>query len=166
MNLTVLIILAGMVILALAGYALSLILKVRKQSKLRQEFMDISIAKRNANIFESVDTLCLAGIQKQCDLAEVSIRVYHILDYVQGEHRIDVEKEYPALFELFSVVKDFARGEERQKLEKRERMKQDLERHKAESRLTDAITEELKQLQTRIAPLSEAPKDQITVTQA
>ncbi|WP_375752132.1 DUF2489 domain-containing protein [Vibrio sp. HN007] len=166
MNLTVLMILGAIVILALASYALMLLLKVRKQSKLRQEFIDISVAKRNANIFDSVNTLCLAGIQGQCDLAEVSIRVYHILDYVQGEHRVDVEKEYPALFELFSVVKDFARGEDRQKLEKRERMKQDLERHKAESRLTGAIIEELKQLQSRIAPLSEAPKDEITVTQA
>ncbi|WED21908.1 DUF2489 domain-containing protein [Vibrio sp. JC009] len=166
MSLTLLIALGVIIILALGGYAVHLLLKVKKQNQLRQEFMDISIAKRNANIFDSVNTLCLAGIQGQCDLAEVSIRVYYILDYVQGENRIDIEKEYPSLFELYGVVKNFARGEARQALVKKERMKQDLARNKAEARLTDAIIEELKDLQSRIQPWMKAPEDTVTVTSA
>jgi hypothetical protein len=165
MSPTLLLIPAALIILVLAAYALKLVLKVRKQNRLRQEFVDIAVAKRNANIFDSVDTLCLAGIQGQCDLSELSIRVCNILDYVQGEQRIDVEKELPAMYELYQVVKDMARGEARQALVKKERMKQDLARHKAESRLTDAILEELKQLQVRIKPLSQAPADEVSVSQ-
>ncbi len=126
--------------------------------------MDLAVAKRNANIFESVNTLCLAGIQGQCDLSELSIRVYCILDYVQGEHRIDVEKTYPALSELYQQVKDMARGDARQELPKQVRMRETLDRQKAEARLNDDIIVELKQLQQHIQPLSKGPSDTITAT--
>lgn len=76
------------------------------------------------------------------------------MDYVQGEQRIDVAKTYPALHELFEVVKDMARGEDRQELAKQERMRQNLARHKAESRLTDTIITELEDLRSRVAPLN------------
>ena len=116
MYVTLFAIVGGLIILGLASYAGYLLLQIRKQKRLQEKAMERAIAKRNANIFESVNTLCLAGIQGQCDLSELSIRVYCILDYVQGQHRIDVEKEYPALFELYQAVKDMARGEARQEL--------------------------------------------------
>jgi hypothetical protein len=47
-----------------------------------------------------------------------------------------------------------ARGEDRQNLAKKERMQQNLDRHKAEQRLTDAIIEELKVLQKNVQPLN------------
>ena len=96
----------------------------------------------------------MAGIQGQCDLSEISIRVYCIMDYVQGEQRIDFDSSYPAISELYSIVKDMPRGEERSQLAKQERMKHNLVRQKAEARLMDAIVEELKVLQKRIAPLN------------
>jgi hypothetical protein len=114
----------------------------------------LAIDKRNANIFENVNTLCLAGIQGQCDLSEISIRVYNIMDYVQGDDRVDFDQQYPATSELYHIVKDMARGEERQQLAKQERMKQNLARQKAESRLESAIIEELKQLQKQVQPLN------------
>jgi hypothetical protein len=76
------------------------------------------------------------------------------MDYVQGDDRVDFDKEYPATAELFHIVKDMARGEDRQQLVKKERMKQTLERQKAESRLQDAIIEELTQLQKKVQPLN------------
>jgi hypothetical protein len=51
-------------------------------------------------------------------------------------------------------VKDMARGEDRQQLAKKERMQQNLDRHKAEQRLTDTIVEELKVLQKNVQPLN------------
>ncbi len=114
----------------------------------------LAIDKRNANIFENVHTLCLAGIQGQCDLSEISIRVYCIMDYVQGENRVNFDEVYPAISELYHIVKDMARGEDRQQLAKKERMQQNLTRQKAESRLTDAIIEELKVLQKNVQPLN------------
>jgi hypothetical protein len=88
-----------------------------------------------------------------------------MLEFVQGEHRIDVEKQYPAIYELYSTVRDMARGDARTALEKQERMKQDFARHKAESRLTAAITEELEQLKQHIQPLIQGPEDNISVVQ-
>ncbi|MFB9214038.1 DUF2489 domain-containing protein [Vibrio sinaloensis] len=154
MNVTLLAIVGGVIILGLASYAGYLLLQLKKQKELQLQHQKLAIEKRNANIFESVHVLCLAGIQGQCDLSEISIRLYNIMDYVQGDDRVDFDQEYPATAELFHIVKDMARGEDRQNLGKKERMKQNLERHKAESRLESAIIEELKSLQTKVQPLN------------
>lgn len=154
MNVTLLAIAGAVIIIALASYAGYLLLQLKKQKELQLKHKKLAIDKRNANIFENVHTLCQAGIQGQCDLSEISIRVYNIMDYVQGEDRVDFDKTYPAISELYHVVKDMARGEDRQNLVKKERMQQNLDRHKAEQRLTDAIIEELKVLQKNVQPLN------------
>lgn len=154
MNVTLLAIAGGIIILGLASYAGYLLLQLKKQKDLQLQHQTLAIEKRNANIFDSVNTLCMAGIQGQCDLSEISIRVYCIMDYVQGEQRIDFDSLYPAISELYYIVKDMPRGEERSQLAKQERMKHNLVRQKAEARLMDAIVEELKVLQKHIAPLN------------
>lgn len=154
MNVTLLAIAGAVIIIALASYAGYLLLQLKKQKELQLKHQKLAIDKRNANIFENVHTLCQAGIQGQCDLSEISIRVYCIMDYVQGEDRIDFDKTYPAISELYHIVKDMARGEDRQQLAKKERMQQNLTRQKAESRLTETIVEELKLLQKNVQPLN------------
>ena len=159
MSVTIMVIIGGLIILGLISYAAYLWLQVSKQKQQQSDAKNRAISKRNANIFDSVNTLCLAGIQGQCDLSEISIRVYCILDYVQGEQRIDVQKEYPALFELYNIVKDMARGDARQKLAKQDRMRQTLERQKAEARLNDEVVKNLQKLQGQIEPLNASSID-------
>ncbi|OQU49082.1 DUF2489 domain-containing protein [Vibrio parahaemolyticus] len=154
MNVTLLAIAGAVIIIALASYAGYLLLQLKKQKELQLKHQKLAIDKRNANIFENVHTLCQAGIQGQCDFSEISIRVYCIMDYVQGENRVNFDEVYPAISELYHIVKDMARGEDRQQLAKKERMQQNLTRQKAESRLTDAIIEELKVLQKNVQPLN------------
>ncbi len=154
MNVTLLAIAGAVTIIALASYAGYLLLQLKKQKELQLKHQKLAIEKRNANIFENVHTLCQAGIQGQCDLSEISIRVYCIMDYVQGEDRVDFDKTYPAISELYHIVKDMARGEDRQQLAKKQRMQQNLTRQKAESRLTEAIIEELEMLQKNVQPLN------------
>lgn len=154
MNVTLLAIAGAVIIIALASYAGYLLLQLKKQKELQLKHQKLAIDKRNANIFENVHTLCQAGIQGQCDLSEISIRVYCIMDYVQGENRVNFDEVYPAISGLYHIVKDMARGEDRQQLAKKERMQQNLTRQKAESRLTDAIIEELKVLQKNVQPLN------------
>ncbi len=154
MNVTLLAIAGAVIIIALASYAGYLLLQLKKQKELQLKHQKLAIDKRNANIFENVHTLCQAGIQGQCDLSEISIRVYCIMDYVQGENRVNIDEVYPAISELYHIVKDMARGEDRQQLAKKERMQQNLTRQKAESRLTDAIIDELKVLQKNVQPLN------------
>jgi hypothetical protein len=154
MNVTLLAIAGAVIVIALASYAGYLLLQLKKQKELQLKHQKLAIDKRNANIFENVHTLCQAGIQGQCDLSEISIRVYCIMDYVQGEDRIDFDKTYPAISELYHIVKDMARGEDRQQLAKKERMQQNLARQKAESRLTESIIEELELLKKNVQPLN------------
>ncbi len=154
MNVTLLAIAGAVTIIALASYAGYLLLQLKKQKELQLKHQKLAIEKRNANIFENVHTLCQAGIQGQCDLSEISIRVYCIMGYVQGEDRVDFDKTYPAISELYHIVKDMARGEDRQQLAKKQRMQQNLTRQKAESRLTEAIIEELEMLQKNVQPLN------------
>ncbi|WP_337241693.1 DUF2489 domain-containing protein, partial [Proteus faecis] len=68
------------------------------------------------------------------------------MDYVQGEQRVDFERDYPATAELYHIVKDMPRGDARQAMPKQERMRHNLTRQKAEVRLNDAIVVELKAL--------------------
>ncbi|MFV0449450.1 MAG: DUF2489 domain-containing protein [Vibrio sp.] len=154
MNVTLLAIVGAAIILGLASYAGYLLLQLKKQKTLQQQHQSLAIEKRNANIFESVNILCMAGIQGQCDLSEISIRLYNIMDYVQGEERVDFELEYPAISELYHIVKDMPRGEARQSMAKQERMKHNLTRQKAESRLNDTIIEELQALKKRVQRLN------------
>lgn len=154
MNVTLLALIGGAIVLGLASYAGYLLLQLKKQKELQEQHKKLAIDKRNANIFDNVNTLCLAGIQGQCDLSEISIRLYNIMDYVQGDDRVDFDLTYPATSELYHIVKDMARGEDRQQLAKQDRMKQNLARQKAESRLEKAIIEELQQLQKQVQPLN------------
>ncbi|MBD1576032.1 MULTISPECIES: DUF2489 domain-containing protein [Vibrio] len=144
----------AIIIIGLASYAGFLLMQLKKQKQLIQIQQQHAIDQRNANIFENVHTLCMAGVQQQCDLAEIVIRVVCIMDYVQGDDRVDFAVDYPAINELYQVVKDMARGDDRQALDKKDRMKQTLARQKAESRLTETVLTELGQLKQNIQPLN------------
>ncbi|MGX9519092.1 DUF2489 domain-containing protein [Vibrio mediterranei] len=153
---TLLAIAGAIIIVGLASYAGYLLLQLKKQKELQQQHRDLAIQKRNANIFESVDTICLATIQGQCDVSEAAIRLYNIMDYVQGNDRVDFDESYPATSELYHIVKDMPRGDARQEMKKQDRMRDNLTRQKAEARLNDAIIEELKNLQQKVKPLNNA----------
>ncbi|MGR5306808.1 DUF2489 domain-containing protein [Vibrio mediterranei] len=153
---TLLAIAGAIIIVGLASYAGYLLLQLKKQKELQQQHRDLAIQKRNANIFESVDTICLATIQGQCDVSEAAIRLYNIMDYVQGNDRFDFDESYPATSELYHIVKDMPRGDARQEMKKQDRMRDNLTRQKAEARLNDAIIEELKDLQQKVKPLNNA----------
>ncbi|MFC5079006.1 hypothetical protein VTH8203_04675 [Vibrio thalassae] len=153
---TLLAIAGAIIIVGLASYAGYLLLQLKKQKELQQQHRDLAIQKRNANIFESVDTICLATIQGQCDVSEAAIRLYNIMDYVQGKDRVDFDERYPATSELYHIVKDMPRGDARQEMKKQDRMRDNLARQKAEARLNDAIIEELKDLQQKVKPLNNA----------
>lgn len=153
------VILAGAIILGLSAYAAYLFWLLRQQRQQQHQqalAQEQAIQARNASIFDSVYQLCRAGVQGQCDLSEIVIRVYCILDYVQGKTRIDVEQEFPAISALYHVVKEMPRGEARQQMPKKERMQHNLQRQKAEAQGYQEITMELQRLQVLAQPLSQA----------
>lgn len=138
--------LGGAIILGLAGYAGWLLAKLRQQTKMQERAMNEAIKQRNLKIIESVDVIAMATLQEQCDLSEAAIRLYMIMDHLQGDKRVDFPTRFPALYELYDVVKDMPRGDARKQIEKRDRMRFDMERMKAESRLQQAIHTELEEI--------------------
>ncbi|WP_281545931.1 DUF2489 domain-containing protein [Grimontia sp. SpTr1] len=140
------VVLGGAIILGLAVYAGWLLSKLRHQTKMQEKAMNAAIKQRNEKIIESVDVIAMATLQEQCDLSEAAIRLYMIMDHLQGEKRVEFPERFPALYELYDVVKDMPRGDARKKIEKRERMRHDMERMKAEARLQQAIHTELEEI--------------------
>jgi len=138
--------LGGLIILGLSIYAGVLLAKLKRQNILQAQQKEAAIAKRNDKIVESVDVIAFAALNDQCDLSEAAIRLYMIMDHLQGDKRVEFDSRYPALFELYEAVKDTPRGEARSALKKKERMKFDLERAKHEARLEQAIKAELAEI--------------------
>ena len=134
------------IILALASYAGWLLSKLYKQNQQRQQLMQAAIVKRNSKIVESVNIIALAALQKQCDLSEAAIRLYMIMDQLQGSMQLAFPTRFPALFELYQVVENMPRGEARKKMAKHDRMKADFARMDAEARLEAAILPELEEI--------------------
>ncbi|PSV59631.1 DUF2489 domain-containing protein [Photobacterium profundum] len=142
--------LGGSIIVALAIYAGYLLFKVYQQHQHHKAFLKRAalqqaeqIKTRNTNIMDSVFIIADAGKQEQCDMSEVTIRLYKLMEVLQAEQHIDFASKFPAMFELYHVVKDMPRGDARNMIQKKERMKLDLERMKAEARLQDTIKLEL-----------------------
>jgi len=145
--------LAGIVIAVLAIYAGSLLFKLYQQHQRHKAFLERAelqqaekIKQRNAHIMDSVFIIANAGKQEQCDMSEITIRLYKLMEVLQAEQHIDFAGKYPAMYELYLVVREMPRGEDRQAIQKKERMKLDLQRMKAEARLQESIKLELENI--------------------
>ena len=150
LNMTLWLGLAGSIVAVLAAYAGYLLFKLYQQNQRHKAFREQAehlqaekVKLRNANIMDSVFTIAEAGRQEQCEMAEIAIRLYKLMEVLQAEQSVDFAREYPAMNELYHVVKDMPRGAARKTLQKQERMKLDLVRMKAEARLLDEIKGEL-----------------------
>ncbi|WP_025674034.1 DUF2489 domain-containing protein [Salinivibrio socompensis] len=138
--------LGALIILALSVYAGILLARLKRQTALQAEMEEAAIKKRNDKIIESVDVIAFAALKDQCDLSEAAIRLYMIMDHLQGEKRVEFDSRYPALFELYEAVKDTPRGDARKTLKKNERMRLDFDRAKHEARLEQTIKVELAEI--------------------
>ncbi|MBS9783161.1 MAG: DUF2489 domain-containing protein [Pasteurella sp.] len=132
------IILALLIILALGGYALSLLFKLHKQNK----FIQNAKKERYLNIKNSIDIIARSMLADQCNLSEGVRRLKPLLD-VLGQPKLS---KFNAMWALFKVVEDMPILEERQKLARNQRMKLDLEREDAEMKYQDEIKQELRNL--------------------
>ncbi|TDR71150.1 uncharacterized protein DUF2489 [Photobacterium lutimaris] len=142
--------LAGVIVAVLASYAGYLLFKLYQQTQRHKAFLaraqrqqEAGIKQRNANIMESVLIIAEAGKKEECDMSEIAIRLYKLMEVLQGDHRVDFANRYPSMHELYLVVKDMPRGDARKTLAKKERMQLDLIRMKAEARLVESIKSEL-----------------------
>lgn len=134
-----LIVLAFAVIAALGTYAGMLLFKLRqqteKQNAVRQERVD--------NISESIEVIAKAMTQQQCEVSEGAIRICNLLAALPIKDKPDYTQQFPFIHTLFVEVSGFAILEDRKKLSKTERRKQDKAREEIEAKHESKVLGEL-----------------------
>ena len=150
----ILAILASIIIVVLAFYVGVLVKRINTQksalakaTKEQQLQANIKKQERNDNICESIRFIARATAQKQCNVSEAAIRLSVLLETLLVEPKIDIDKDYPAISELFNKVKDFATHAERKKLDKKLLKQQDKQREAFEKELEEAIFKEAQSLE-------------------
>jgi hypothetical protein len=131
---------AVIIIAALAFYAFKLLSQLKQQTarieRVEQE-RKIALAKHDTKILKSVVIIAHAMKEEQCDIGEGCWRLSVLLDSLKLSEGLS--EEFPAVFELYNEIKHMPILEERKKLAKKERMKLDLQRMKAETNLSAKI---------------------------
>lgn len=154
--------LAGVIIIVgLAFYAGKLLSQLKQQKISQAQAQQALIAGQNAHdakILTSVQIIAKAMKEEQCEYAEGCWRISVLLDSLKASQSLDAQ--FPAIFELYNQIKHMQILDARKELAKKERMKQDVERMKAEASLYDAINADLNLLlqysQERLAVLKQA----------
>lgn len=126
-----------LIIVGMAAYAVKL-LRALKSQKQALENARLARVKR---LKESIEIIARAMQNGDCNLSEGAIRLKMLLDPLGLKITT-----YPALAELYDVVKEMPTHQARKELKKNERMRLDLTRESAEADLESKILLELNQL--------------------
>ena len=137
---TLLLVTAIAIIAVLAFYAGKLLSQVKQQNinnaKAEKE-VTAALQVHDGKALDSVVIIARAMLEGQCDLSEGCWRICVLLESLRLSS--DLAQRFPPVYELYHLIKHMPILEERKKLPKKERMALDLERMKAESRLSDSI---------------------------
>ena len=133
-----------MILASFAFYAGKLLFQLKQQTQKQQRIR----ASRIANIVESIETIAHAVQQQQCNLSEGAIRLVNLLESLPVEKPPKCVDDYPALYELFSFVRDLPTHQERSKLPRDLRNKQDSAREEQEAKLETKILAEVARLRS------------------
>ncbi|MFU2089742.1 DUF2489 domain-containing protein [Avibacterium avium] len=126
-----------LIIVGMAAYAVKL-LRALKNQKQALENARLARVKR---LKESIEIIARAMQNGDCNLSEGAIRLKMLLDPLGLKITT-----YPALAELYDVVKEMPTHQARKELKKNERMRLDLTRESVEADLESKILLELNQL--------------------
>ncbi|MFZ7158640.1 DUF2489 domain-containing protein [Avibacterium gallinarum] len=126
-----------LIIVGMAAYAVKL-LRALKNQKQALENARLARVKR---LKESIEIIARAMQNGDCNFSEGAIRLKMLLDPLGLKITT-----YPALAELYDVVKEMPTHQARKELKKNERMRLDLTRESAEAELESKILLELNQL--------------------
>lgn len=140
---------AALIIIGLSFYA-GRLLFLLKQQKERQNSVR---SKRIYNISESVHVIAMAMEQQQCELSEGVIRIVNLLNALPIDPQPDFKNIYPHTHALFGEISGFATLEDRKKLSKKEKRKQDTAREQIESEFESNVLNELPSIKAYSAEL-------------
>ena len=113
-------------------------IRLLKQLKVQKELIAKAKNERAIRLKESINIIARAMQSGECNLSEGVIRLTMLLRPL-GKNL----STYPAMANLYEVVRDMSTHDDRKLLEKRERMRLDLERESAEVQFEQDIKKEL-----------------------
>ncbi len=132
------------IIIVLAFYAGKLLRQVKQQTALQQRAKaehQQGLQKHDKKILDSVVIIVRAMKEEQCDFSEGCWRLSVLLDSLKTSS--ELAQQFPAIFALYERIKDLSILDSRKELAKKQRMKEDLQRIKAENDLHDDIQKDL-----------------------
>jgi len=135
------------IIIGLSWYAYRLLKQVNVQmekQKVLENKKQQALKVHDKKVIDSVVIIVRAMKEEQCDFAEGCWRLCVLLDSLKLSENLSTH--FPAIFELYNAIKHMPILEKRKELEKKERMKLDLERMKIEAKLANDIKNDLEQL--------------------
>lgn len=145
MNLWFFVVIAGVIIIGvLAFYAGKLLKQLQAQTVQQKQAKDEqqrALKVHDKKILDSVIIIVRAMKEEQCDFSEGCWRLSVLLDSLKMSEALS--QQFPAIFELYSRIKELSILDSRKELAKKERMKEDLQRMKAESELHPKIVTDL-----------------------
>jgi len=136
-----------LIIIALALYAAKLLKQVKQQTQQQlaaQAEQQLALNKHDSKILDSVVLIVRAMKEEQCDISEGCWRLCVLLESLKTTNELNLQ--FPAIFELYDSIKHLSILEERKKLDKKQRMKQDVERMKVEAKLQPKIKDDVELL--------------------
>ena len=146
------IILIGLVFIIslLSTLIFSLFKKLKEQKK--RELQIIEKAKEKEKyIIESLDILCKAIVQEQCEISEGCIRIRMLL--VRTDMIDETKPEYKVIEEMYQEMKDLKTHESRNELSLQERSAEDLLRFELEKKYHSKFIESSEKLLTEVKEL-------------
>lgn len=131
---------ATIVVLALAGYAGTLLYKLQKQNARVQSVKQA----RREGIFESLEVIANATLQQQCSISEAIVRIKGLLDALADEKLKFVEL-LPQAAQFHSKIQHHPILSARKKLSKVKLQQLDADREELEAKWEHLILHELEQ---------------------
>ena len=128
------IVVAFLLVIGLSLYAIYLL----KQLKIQKELITKAKHERTIRLKESIDVIARAMQSGECNTSEGVIRLTMLLRPFGKS-----VSTYPAMANLYEVVRDMPTHDARKLLDKRERMRLDLDRESAEVQFEQDIKKEL-----------------------
>lgn len=128
----------------LAAVAVKLLRQLKQQTLAQEEkesAQQKALQEHDKKIIASVIIIVRAMKEDQCDFAEGCWRLSVLLDSLKLSQ--DLNLQFPAVFAFYNGIKHMPILAERKKLDKRTRMKLDLERMKLEAELTEDIRRDI-----------------------
>lgn len=144
-------IIASLIVLSLALYALYLHFQVKTQQKIAQQneaeerlIAQENLTKRNNNIIKDIRFIAQALVAEQCELTEGVLRIHHLADAIDSD--LMLQQEFAAIHQHFIACKSMAIKDAYKALTKKQRFQQDQQRFRLEQACNDDVMDEAKLL--------------------